>query len=344
MAKRKRLTPAKIDAAEDVVLETKAMQPRYPDGVYKNRSLRPPIADVAQDASASAALTEIAQTLTDARAEGRLIQRLPLDSIVHDYLVRDRMGVDDDEMATLRESIAARGQQTAIEVTDLGNGTYGLISGWRRVMALRDMHAENLALDTVLAIVRRPDDAADAYLAMVEENEIRVGLSYFERARIVARAVDAGVYKRDRVALAKLFHAASRPKRSKIGSFLRIVRALEDALSFPVALTERTGLALAQALDADAGLADRLRDSLLQARPTSAAAEADLIAAAIRGEVGGEKSLKSAPNTRPAPQLLRQGLHYKETATGAVILSGAVLQNPAFRARLRGFLAEQDPE
>lgn len=344
MAKRKRLTPAKIDAADETALETKTMFPRYPNGVAQTRTLRPPIADVAQDASASAALTEIAQTLTDARAEGRLIQRLPLDEIVHDYLVRDRMVVDGDEMTTLIDSLRARGQQTAIEVSDLGNGTYGLISGWRRMQALRQLHAENPALDTVLAIVRRPDDAADAYLAMVEENEIRVGLSYFERARIVARAVDAGVYKRDRVALSNLFHAASRPKRSKIGSFLRIVRALEDALRFPTALTERNGLALAQALDADPGLAARVREALTLAGPTSAAQEADLIAAAIRGQTAGEKSLKSAPNPSPAPQLLRHGLRYKETAKGEIVLSGAALQNPAFRERLRAFLAEQDPE
>lgn len=343
MAKRKRLTPAKMDAPDGTAPETKSMIPRYPNGVAPTRNLRPPIADVAQDASASAALTEIAQTLSEARTEGRLIQRLPLDQIKHDYLVRDRMVVDADDMTTLRESLTLRGQQTAIEVTDLGDGTYGLISGWRRVAALRELHQENPVLDTVLAIVRKPADAADAYLAMVEENEIRVGLSYFERARIVARAVDAGVYNRDRVALAKLFHAASRPKRSKIGSFLRIVRAMEDALHFPTALNERNGLALAQALDADPGLADRIRSTLHAADPQDAAHEAELIAKVIRGDDTATKSVKSAANTRPPPQLLRAGLHYKETTTGAIILSGAALKDADFKERLRAFLAETEP-
>lgn len=337
MAKRKRLTPARLDTSE-----TSAPSP------VPRKSLasgpRPPIADVAQDASASAALTEIAQTLSDARSEGRLIQRLPLDQIKHDYLVRDRMVVDADDMTTLIESLRARGQQTAIEVTDLGDGSYGLISGWRRVAALREIHAEHPETDTVLAIVRQPDDAADAYLAMVEENEIRVGLSYFERARIVARAVDAGVYNRDRVALAKLFHAASRPKRSKIGSFLRIVRALEDALSFPTAMNERNGLALAQALDADPKVADRVREILRLAAPTTAVEEAELITGAIRAPDAPREPLKSNAKSPPTPRLLRVGLHYKETSTGAVILSGAVLQDPAFKERLQVFLAQEDPK
>jgi hypothetical protein len=43
----------------------------------------------------------------------------------------------------------------------------------------------------------------EAYLAMVEENEIRVGLSFYERARIVARAAEAGVFERHRGAAAR---------------------------------------------------------------------------------------------------------------------------------------------
>ena len=45
----------------------------------------------------------------------------------------------------------------------------------------------------------------DAYVAMVEENEIRVGLSFYERARIAAKSVEAGVYPDDRAALRALF-------------------------------------------------------------------------------------------------------------------------------------------
>jgi len=340
MAKRKRLTPAKIDTPDpaEAAPETKSLNPRYPLGVAPTRTYRPPIADVAQDASASAALTELAQTLTAARDEGRLIQRLPLDAIDDDHLVRDRMVVAEDEMTTLTDSLRARGQQTAIEVTDLGKGRYGLISGWRRLTALRQLSQEDAAIDTVLAIVRQPGDAAAAYLAMVEENEIRVGLTHYERARIVARAVDQGIYKRDRVALAKLFHAASRPKRSKVGSFVRIVRALDAHLRFPTALNERNGLALAQALEADAQVAPRVIAALQAAMPDTADAEVAVILKALRPDA-------STPSViSPAPQTLRKGLQYKETAKGDIVLSGAVVADPEFRVRLQLFLARLDTQ
>jgi ParB/RepB/Spo0J family partition protein len=330
MAKRKRLTPAII--TDTPALETKSI-PRYPLGVAPKT--RAPIADVAQDASASAALTEIAQTLTDARQEGRLIQRIPLDAIADDYLVRDRIAVDDAEMTTLVDSLRERGQQTAIEVTDIGDGRYGLISGWRRMQALRTLETPD-----VLAIIRTPQDSADAYLAMVEENEIRVGLSYYERARIVARAVDQGIYRTDRVGLATLFHAASRPKRSKIGSFVGIVRALDDHLTFPTALTERTGLALAQAIEADDSLSDQIIATLTDNPPTTPVGEVDIIAQAMQ-PVTAPKPADTAVQTRPDPgQMFGTGLRYKQTAKGEIVLSGPRLSDADFMQKLQDFLTK----
>lgn len=335
MAKRKRLTPAVI--TEGTAPETKSAIPRYPLGVAPKT--RAPIADVAQDASASAALTEIAQTLTDARAEGRLIQKIPLDQISDDYLVRDRIAVDDAEMTTLIDSLRERGQQTAIEVTALDDGRYGLISGWRRVQALRSLETTE-----VLAIIRTPQDSADAYLAMVEENEIRVGLSYYERARIVARATDQGIYPRDRVALNALFHAASRAKRSKIGSFVGIVRALDDHLRFPTALTERTGLALAQALEADAGLAERIIAVLAKDAPQAADHEATLLgiamAPASENTPRAASPVTSAPSLAESPRDLGPGLRYKRTPKGEIVLSGPQLNDADFRQKLQDFLTK----
>lgn len=348
MAKRKRLTPARI-TADSAAPEIKSAFPSHPNGGIPPRTMRPPIADVAQDASASAALTEIAQTLSDARAQGRLIQHLPLAAIKDDYLVRDRLAVDLGEMEVLMQSIASRGQQTAIEVTALENGEYGLISGWRRVQALRMLATKDPARDTVLAIVRTPQDAAEAYQAMIEENEIRVGLSYFERARIVARAVDAGVFQRDRVALARLFASVSRPKRSKIGSFVRVVRALEDALHFPTQMTERTGLALAQALDAEGGgAARRVREALFAPYPKTPAEEAARIMAALAPPAPKIPDANPAPDRHPAsvPALreLRPGLRLAEAAEDRIVLSGAALRDPAFRAALMAFLEKTETE
>jgi len=293
MAKRKRLTPARIDTAPGAAPEVKSALTRPPLGA------RPPIADVAQDAAATAAFSEVAQELQNARTQERLIQPLKIDSIVDDYLVRDRTVVDSEELAVLVDSLRKRGQQTAIEVASLGDGRYGLISGFRRLAALRLMGRESPEIDTVLAIVRHPADSAAAYQAMVEENEIRVGLSFYERGRIVARAVDQGVFRNDRIALGELFHAVPRARRSKIGSFVTLVRALDDVLRFPTGITEKQGLMLAKLLDEDTGAANRLRAMLMRADAGDATAEGAVIARALSVDPAPEQTSDSAV---PTPQ------------------------------------------
>jgi ParB-like chromosome segregation protein Spo0J len=330
MAKRKRLTPANPafmapDRLERAP-ETKSMAPLG--------SMRAPIADVASEASATAALQELSREMQDARAQGRMITPLPLAQVRLDHLVRDRIARDDDDMAALVSSLRDRGQQTPIEVVALAEGGYGLISGWRRCTALMQLHAEGHGDGTVLAIERRPDDASDAYLAMVEENEIRVGLSYFERARIAAKAVEQGVYETEKQALLSLFGAASRAKRSKIRSFLGVVGALDGVLRFPQAIGERLGLQLSAALERDAGLAARLRKKLETDCPATAEAEQDILAGLLKEKTGTNKGTK--PDVAPAyaERDLRPGLSVRvHKSDGRVELSGPAL-TPDLRARL----------
>ena len=293
MAKRKRLTPPAPQDLETPAqgLETKGMFAAAPTGVVPPAARQglttgaearrvPPIADMAGAAAASAALEEVSAELLSARAEGRLVQAIALDAIDADYLVRDRLVADESEMEALRSSIRKRGQQTPIEVIEMAPGRFGLISGWRRLHAMTQLQAE--AKDgraaTILALIRNPATAQDAYVAMVEENEIRVGLSYFERARIVQRAVEKGIYDSEKSALQTLFASASRAKRSKIKSFLPIVTTLGDVLRFPTAISERLGLDLAQRLQ-DEDTAAALRDDLARATPQSAEDEQALLAA-----------------------------------------------------------------
>ncbi len=235
-----------------------------------------PIAQVAGESSSAAALGELSRAMEEARAQGRMIIALKLDEVAAGHLVRDRLGADEEELSVLMESLAARGQQTPVEVVDRGVATaprYGLISGWRRLSALRRLEAEGRGPGEVLAVIRSPRSAPEAYLAMVEENEIRVGLSYYERARIVVQAVEQGVFDDRESALRGLFGAVSRAKRSKIGSFATIVAALDGALTFPTALAERAGLDLARRLAADPDLGPRLRAELAATPPADAAEE-----------------------------------------------------------------------
>lgn len=298
MAKRKRLNPAaRTDflpagaAAPDIALKKKSMFPPVQSP--------PPIAQVAGDTALQAAVDDLSTEIRTARAEGRLVQHVPLTAIEETHLVRDRIVVDGDEMSALVESLRARGQQTPIEVVKLAEARFGLISGWRRLTALKALYAETdeERFATVQALLRRPESASDAYLAMVEENEIRVGLSYYERARIAARAAEQGVYPDEGSALRGLFASVSRAKRSKIGSFIVIYHALDASLRFAASIPERLGLSLSKALREDPTLGARIVRELDKVKPDTAEAEAALLTRRIQGRKSKKQSLSKTAET-----------------------------------------------
>jgi ParB family transcriptional regulator, chromosome partitioning protein len=339
MAKRKRLTPAQSDylGTNSPALETKSMTFPAP---------RAPIAQVAGEASAAAALQELAGEVKRARDEGRMIQALATDQIEVSYLVRDRMLADGAELRVLVESLRARGQQTPIEVVALDQGRYGLISGWRRLTAMRQLSLEtgDDRFATIQAILRQPETAADAYIAMVEENEIRVGLSYYERARVAAKAVEQGVFITEKEALLNLFSTASRAKRSKIRSFLTLYREAEDHLKFASAIPERLGLALIKALDGAPARAADLRAALRDAAASDAAAELACLEAVLarfgaentraRRAEPVEKQREKPSNALPGG--IELGFGYRKAT-----LSGPGV-TPAFQKRLREWLKTQN--
>lgn len=300
MAKRKRLTPARNDFLGGSpsgpvdgmrAPETKSM----PLGAA-------PIAQVAGEASAAAALEEVSQALASARAEGRMIELLPLDVIDERYLVRDRLEQDEEEMTALMDSLRARGQQMPVEVERLsdpaGGRTHGLISGWRRLSALTRLYKETSdpKFAHVRAMVITPETAQDAYVAMVEENEIRVNLSHYERARIAVRAMKEDIYPTQRAALQGLFANAARSKRSKIGTFIMLVEAFDAVLWFPSAISEKLGLALAREMVRDPGFGDAVKARLKDSPRDTAGAEMRILAALL-----AERQAPPAPPADPAP-------------------------------------------
>ncbi len=280
MAKRKRLAPAQPRDL-DTPLEVKSITGLSPHPA-------PPIASVAGDAATTAALEELSETLRRARAEGRMITEVPLGQIDQNYLVRDRISVDDEDMDALRTSLKARGQQTPIELVELGKDQFGLISGWRRLQALRAIGAE-----TAKAIITAPREAPDAYVAMIEENEIRVGLSYFERARIVVRSVESGVFETEKAALQTLFASASRAKRSKIKSFIPVASQLGHALKFPTQMGERMGLQLSKLLLNDSSASGQIAAALMDASCDDFEAEQQVLNGCLKrlavSDTGGER-------------------------------------------------------
>jgi ParB family chromosome partitioning protein len=282
-----------------------------------------PIADVAGDTAGRAALEEVAHEMTRAESEGRVVKRIALTDIDRDRLERDRRHIDAEDLEALQTSIEARGQQTPIEVMATGNGQYGLISGLRRLMAL-----EALGVPHALAFVRRPESAADAYVAMVEENEVRVGLSFYERAAVACEAADAGVFPDDGTAIAALFATATSAKRWKIMKFVTAYKLLDDVLRFPEALPEKFGLALIDRIEADLDFYKRLKDRLRKTPSADAATERAVLEKAMR-----DKGRAPAPG--PTKDQLAPGLAL-EARAGRVVLSGKAVDE-AFLEALREF-------
>lgn len=345
MAKRKRLPPANPNfLGADPVDSPASGAPLQP--ILSPSRPRPPIAQVAGEASTAAALNELTDAMNAARAEGRFIQPLTLGQIDLGHLVRDRLVAEEEDLLALIESLRKRGQQTPIEVVDRGpqaSPRYGLISGWRRMAALARLAAEDAAFDRVLALVRVPQNASEAYVAMVEENEIRVGLSYYERARIAVQAVEQGIYVDLKTALNDLFANVSRAKRSKIKSFTTLVDALEGELRFPTTIGERLGLDLAKRLEGDAALGAQLRQCLAASAPQSAESEQRILAApaatteARRSKVV-EKNADSPVGSTPRASASSARVDIThDTAHRTLTLSGPGIDAP-FRKALEAWL------
>lgn len=254
MARRKRVEAPSVDELRD-------LEQGFATKPASNPFAVPPIAQVAGEAAAASeplpAETRVeaardrsdAETLRAARETGRLIEEIAVSDIVVEELTRDRMALDREEMDELKISIRANGLRLPVEVFELAEpregARYGLISGLRRVTAVRELYGPGAR---IAALIRAPREAGEAIAAMVEENEVRANLSHYERGRIAALAVGQGRFADLDEAVARLFASASKAKRSKIRSFALVHEELGDMLSFPQALTEKAGLRLANTL------------------------------------------------------------------------------------------------
>lgn len=290
MAKRRKLVAPSSDdlnrIEEEFRRETSGAESFALGGMGGGRAA-PPIAQVAADTAAvaqpasSADRAEQARLqasdadLKHARDNGLLMVELPLNEIDADVMVRDRTALDEAQMQELRESIAASGLRLPIEVFELANASatgahYGLLSGYRRLMAMRGLLGltANPDYGTIRAIIRPRTESDGAFVAMVEENEVRAQLSHFERGRIAVIAAQQGAFVNTEDAVNRLFATSSKAKRSKIRSFATIFEELGDMLSFPDALTEKRGLQLAQVLRQ--GGEGNLRDALESGSPETA--------------------------------------------------------------------------
>ncbi|WOI57847.1 ParB/RepB/Spo0J family partition protein [Palleronia sp. LCG004] len=311
-----------------------------------------PIAQVARDAAVAGQplpqdLRQVqardrrdADLLRVATAEGRLMVELPTGSIDEAVMVRDRTIMDPEEMAELKRSIMSNGLRLPIEVFDQGEDAgprrYGLISGYRRLRAIRELHAEQ-GLETgatIRAIIRNPDEMGGALVAMVEENEIRAQLTHYERGRIAAVGMQQGLFGTVEEAVNVLFASASKAKRSKIRAFALIHEELGDMLSHGESLREKDGLKLAQALRH--GGQARLREALDLGPASSGPEEWKLLEPAIADVEDNEMAM---PDRGGRPRAPEPGARWV-TRDRMVLSSGVSIEygydNGAHVLKLRG--------
>jgi ParB family transcriptional regulator, chromosome partitioning protein len=181
------------------------------------------------------------------------VHLIPLAEIADDALPRDRTGLDAEPLRELRDSILASGLRMPVELFELpeprGERRYGILSGFRRVAAFREIHGFVQADEwaRIPAFLRAPAGLGAALAAMVEENEIRADLSPWEKGRIALVARDAGSFPTIEAAVDALYPTADATRRSRLRTIARLVESLDGTLTDPEKLTLRQLLRLANA-------------------------------------------------------------------------------------------------
>lgn len=303
MAKRRKLETPSPEALGKFEEEFRRETPARP--------MSAPIAQVAAEAAGQYQIGTPEMRRDEAQAaayrvaegEGRLIKQLSVHEIEAMSMQRDRTVMDGEALEELEYSIREHGLRLPIEVYPLkevsAGKRYGLLSGYRRLIAQQNVYLKtgDESFAQIKAVLRDPDQMGGAFVAMVEENEIRQDLSHYERGRISAIAAQQGAFASTEDAVAEMFAAASKGKRSKIRSFAMIFEELGDVLRFPEGLREKDGLRLAQALRG--GGEARLREALGAAgQGTDAASEWALIEAVLNAQTAEPQDPKRGGRPR----------------------------------------------
>lgn len=165
------------------------------------------------------------------------IRYLPVDQIDPDIMPRDRLGAEPDALDELMRSIEAIGLRHPIEVFAIEPDEtyrlpYGLISGWRRLMAFR-----RLGRPTIPCIACVPADIPAALAAMVAENEVRAPISPWEKGSFLLRLVSSGQFADAAAAVDALYPSSTRQARARLRSFAGVVDAFAHDLHTPEQLT-----------------------------------------------------------------------------------------------------------
>lgn len=223
----------------------------------------------------------LAQEFVRLKREGLVVDRIPLDAVLTERLVRDRKPGEDEELGELKESIRDVGLSNPIRVEARADGRFELIQGMRRLMAFRALHAEGEdGFDRIPAGIQPFEkEVAGSYRRMVDENLVRRDISFAEMATLARRYTNQPENHCDSVAQAVsiLFKSASPVKRSYIRAFAELLQALEKVLNFPQEIPRNVGVELKRQMERQDGLQMRIVTALRAEPGRDAAREVDIL-------------------------------------------------------------------
>ena len=227
----------------------------------------------------------------------RSIQDLDPD-LIEDTGHRDRLAITDEDVADLRASIAAHGQQVPILVRPHPrlSGRYQVVYGRRRLAAITGMGV------AVKAMVRSMSDR-DAVLAQGQENSVRKDPSFIEKA-LFAQALRASGYE------APLILDALNLNRAILSQMDTVTTTVPVEMIYAIGAADGIGrrrwMDLANSVKAVEGDATRLIPGDLN-DDTATDARFDRV----------DRALKT--HLRPAPSMPSQSKHLVQSADGRTI-------------------------
>jgi ParB family chromosome partitioning protein len=299
----------------------------------------------AEDRASQARDEADASAYREATDQGLIILEIPIADVELLSIPRDRTTLDKAALDELEHSISLHGQRLPIEVyalPDAENGkSFGLLSGYRRLLAQQNLFNRTgmPGFAKIKAVLRDPEQMGGAFVAMVEENEIRQDLSHYERGRIAVIAAQQGAFHNTEEAVNEMFAPASKAKRSKIRSFAMIFEELGDVLNFPETFREKDGLRVAQALRG--GADKRLREVLGTGQGVDAKSEWALIEAVLNEQSDEIKDPKRGG--RPSINVPKSGWDGQDvlrTSTGVAMRYEADSNGYVIRFKGKGISAE----
>lgn len=216
------------------------------------------------------------------KREGLIVDRVPLDAIVTERLVRDRTPGPDDELEELKGSIRDIGLSNPVRLELRTDGKYELVQGMRRLQAYRDLLGEtgDAQFETIPAgIGSQEPEAQVSYRRMVDENLIRKDISFAEMATLARRYAEDPANECPEVsdAVGVLFKSASYVKRSYIRAFAELLMRLDKQLQFPQEIPRNLGVELKRKMDSDVDLGPRIGTALRAEPDRNAAREVAIL-------------------------------------------------------------------